>query len=133
MDAIRMLLENALESQQKEKPFDVEHFYNLYQEHHGDMMTLHHMKDAMSMFPSAREHMMTDYNNHLDRAAKSHADYHNYVSKHPKEVSNEGFPAKPHSFIDAIGHTENAWQAGQEAGNERQWDAEHEHYMDSHQ
>lgn len=132
MDVIRMLLENALESQAK-APFDQEKFFNLYHEHHGDMMMLHQMKDSMNMFPKSREHMMHDYHDHLEQAAKSHAQYHAYVTKYPKEVEEEvGFPSKPHNFVDALKHTENAWQAGQEAGNERQWDAEHESYMDSH-
>ena len=76
--------------------------------------------------------MEDDYNDHLENAAKTHAEFHNYVTKFPKESGDEGF-SKVHNFVDAIKHSEDAYHAGQEAGGDRQFDAEHEVHMDSFQ
>lgn len=131
MDAIRMLLENALESQRNEE-FDSDKLHGHFADHHSDMMVLHHMKDAMRLFPKARTHMEDDYNDHLENAAKTHAEFHNYVTKFPKESADEGF-LKVHNFVDAIKHSEDAYHAGQEAAADRQLDAEHEVHLDSYQ
>ncbi len=131
MDAIRMLLENALESQQNE-PYDDEKMISLYQDHHSDMMSLHHMKDAMSMFPKAREHMQHDYHDQLEQAAKTHAAWHSYATKFPKETQENYGISKPHNFVDAIKHSEEAWRDGQEDVANRQFDTEYNSYVDSH-